>query len=576
MLLKEINIRTLCILGIFGFTLAVIQVLVIAPDFNTNSIVYLDMGDALFSSSPNHFLNGYHSPLYPVFVGFGDYCFQAEMLNQIKVLYFIHLFIFLLTMSGFFLMMRNLISFSNLIKKDSDINPIDRALIYFMGFWLFLFVSIKVITVTHIGPELLISGMIYFVIGTFIDILQYPDKWLTWILFGIFAGLAYLANQYFFIFGLILFTVICLDKVRKWNRLLKYTISILIFLTIASLWVIPLSKSKGMLTIGEKSKLDYAWYVNFVHPRYHWQGNQINSGMPLHEERMIYNNPDVFEFSEPVYGSYPPAYDPSYWFEGVQIKLRPVQQLIAFQNNFWIYFQFLFISLGGWMPVILFLLILTGTRILASQAKIYLKILLPIFLMLFLIAMIHVEVAETAPFLMLVLIVLLLSIQFPIKIKRLSRVLCLVLIIFTCISIFHPILNNFLPKKESEQDLTVIKYEEELHAAKQINKTPIKSGDSIAYIGDGSKVLWVRLLGLKIIAEIPEDQKSQFFNSSSEVINTILDKINLSGADWIITRNFPRNVYQDIGFLPIDDTEYSYYDCSLMMKSYQENNNENN
>src|SRR5207245_11053442 len=32
----------------------------------------------------------------------------------------------------------------------------------------------------------------------------------------------------------------------------------------------------------------------------------------------IFSDPDVFEFSSPVQGSYPPWYDPSYWYDGAR------------------------------------------------------------------------------------------------------------------------------------------------------------------------------------------------------------------------------------------------------------------
>jgi len=47
-------------------------------------------------------------------------------------------------------------------------------------------------------------------------------------------------------------------------------------------------------------------------------GRAIGTGNPAHPTRKILSDPAVYEFAAPIQGSYPPWYDPSYWYEGVR------------------------------------------------------------------------------------------------------------------------------------------------------------------------------------------------------------------------------------------------------------------
>jgi len=48
-----------------------------------------------------------------------------------------------------------------------------------------------------------------------------------------------------------------------------------------------------------------------------WQGEDA-TGTPKHPVRQLLSNPRLYEFATPVGGTYPPAYDTSYWMEGVR------------------------------------------------------------------------------------------------------------------------------------------------------------------------------------------------------------------------------------------------------------------
>jgi len=82
--------------------------------------------------------------------------------------------------------------------------------------------------------------------------------------------------------------------------------------------VLALSAAKGRPTFGDAGRINYAEFVNRATRSEHWQGGPPGTGTPLHPTRKIFSAPDVFEFSSPVAGSYPPWYDPSHWYDGAR------------------------------------------------------------------------------------------------------------------------------------------------------------------------------------------------------------------------------------------------------------------
>src|SRR5260370_29905072 len=82
--------------------------------------------------------------------------------------------------------------------------------------------------------------------------------------------------------------------------------------------VLALSAMKGRATFGDSGRISYTEYIDRATKTVHWQGEPLGTGNPAHPTRKIFSDPPVYEFAAPIQGSYPPWYDPSYWYEGVR------------------------------------------------------------------------------------------------------------------------------------------------------------------------------------------------------------------------------------------------------------------
>jgi hypothetical protein len=142
---------------------------------------------------------------------------------------------------------------------------------------------------------------------------------------GVALGLAYLARAAYFPLA-----VLCVGGMAALFRDRRVALAGAAFALVAGPFVIAISMAKGHFTYGEAGKLNYAWQVNGAARSYHWQGEGRDVGTPLHPTRKVMDSPEVFEFATPVAGTYPPWYDPSYWYAGVHPRFSFSRQWPVF------------------------------------------------------------------------------------------------------------------------------------------------------------------------------------------------------------------------------------------------------
>jgi hypothetical protein len=107
-------------------------------------------------------------------------------------------------------------------------------------------------------------------------------------------------------------------------------------------FIAGLSFAKHRLTIGDSGRMNYVWNVNpggYVVPGLHWQGGPPGFGTPTHPTRRIVAAPEAFEFGHGAQ-TYPPWTDPSYWYDGLQVRFNASAQFRAIVSNAQFY---------GWM-----------------------------------------------------------------------------------------------------------------------------------------------------------------------------------------------------------------------------------
>jgi hypothetical protein len=107
-------------------------------------------------------------------------------------------------------------------------------------------------------------------------------------------------------------------------------------LAFAALFAVPyaagLSWAFGRFTLGESGTINYAWHVNRL-ALMHWQGGPAQFGKPLHPTRLLLADPPIYGFNTPFNVSYPPFFNPPYYYEGYRHFFNAKLQLHAIAAN---------------------------------------------------------------------------------------------------------------------------------------------------------------------------------------------------------------------------------------------------
>src|SRR6202043_197394 len=121
-------------------------------------------------------------------------------------------------------------------------------------------------------------------------------------------------------------------------------IALVAFALVAGPFVFALSRAKHRFTYGDVGKIAYAEVMSWGQQPMFWEGGD-GSGTPKHPVRIILSSPRVYEFGQPVAGSYPVWYDSSYWMDGRAIHFQRRNQLRALRQSFGTFFLIFLIQL---------------------------------------------------------------------------------------------------------------------------------------------------------------------------------------------------------------------------------------
>jgi 4-amino-4-deoxy-L-arabinose transferase-like glycosyltransferase len=172
------------------------------------------------------------------------------------------------------------------------------------------------------------AAIVYLACGVLLRIQIGPRKWPYFAALGAILGLGYLSKAAMFPLAFIfLFAATSSDDGFR-LKLAHLFVALLTFSMTAGPYAAALSSAKGRLTFSDTGKLSYVWFVDpgtDVVPDQHWQGGPAGYGQPLHPTRLLYNDPALYEFAAPIGGTYPPGTDPSYWYDGVQVRFDPAK-----------------------------------------------------------------------------------------------------------------------------------------------------------------------------------------------------------------------------------------------------------
>jgi len=487
-----------------------------------DGISYLDVARQYLHGNWSDAINGTWSPLYSWVLSVALLVFRPSPYWEFGMVQLVNFLIYLFALVSFEFFFRRL--------HPEGISK----LVWLAGGWLlFLWASLNWIRVNISTPDMLTAALFFLAAG--IALRAHNNK--DFAMLGTILGLASLSKAAVFPVSIVFFVVSLFysDSVRR--SLNKVLLAALCFVIVCGPFVLALSAKKGRFTLNDAGKLNYAWFVSpGLHqiPGTHWQGGPPGSGTPVHPTRKISENPDIFEFGSPLAGTYPPWYDPSYWYEGLKIPFNFKRQLITCARNAYFYYeQFLLVLLFGYL---LMLWMRDETRVGWKNLVSNGRILIPAIagLGVYMIAMdlpasyfpLQPTTRYVAPFIVILFACVFASVPQHRTVNRLAAGLCIcALVLFGLPLLDHGVqdLRTTFSAKHKEWD-----------TADGLTRMGIHAGDRVAIIGKGhAHQFWAHLAGVKIVAEVSDDEA--FWKMEASARDQVLETLRETKVSAVVT-----------------------------------------
>ena len=294
---------------------------------NLDGISYLELAWAWREGRWIDAINGYWSPLYPWLLAIFLAIFDPTPAAEYPIVHVANAAAGLMALGGFAYLVRALRA------GDDGIVRMPASLRLGIAYALFIWASIVMLVVWMESPDMLLSAFVFLATGALARVVTGDTRTATFAVFGAAIGLGYLTKSVMLPIGLLFFIALAVAAARR-RAWLGVFVAAAITLLIAAPWAITLSLTRGKVTFGETGRINYVWFVNgsenWPHewPEHwpHWSGDPAN-GTPQRPARRLSEDPAVYEFAEPVPGTYPMWFDVSQWYEGVRPYFDPADQL---------------------------------------------------------------------------------------------------------------------------------------------------------------------------------------------------------------------------------------------------------
>lgn len=498
---------------------------------NPDGVSYIDVGDALARGDLTSFVNRYWSPLYPLVL------LVARALTGFSARYefpAVHAAIFA-QYALCLVAVEHLVA--QLLRPPEDGRdapardgqavapaPMLSLLVYPFFFWF----TVRVVNVYYVTPDLLAAALCMFAAGLVARLRAGRRGVRAGVALGVVLGLAFLTKTAMLFVGAGFLAAAWLaGGLRRgfWTVVVAGGT----YALVAGIWIALLSAGAGRLTYGDSGRLNYAWVVNGVHAFAHAGEDQGRNGQLVHTPRVLGQAPRVYEFAEPVHGTYPLWTDPAYWYEGLRPPYVPELQRRALARTWRIYKD---IAREQGLPIRMFfvalltLLVVAGRRFHRTAWGMVRRweLLIPAVLPLVMYALVNVHARYVGAFAFLLGLALLQSVRVPRE--RLPWLLAPALAVSVVLG--WTLVSDALDDQDGRWDDT------QYRIAEAMAERGLEPGTPVGHVGRTFDAYWARLGRYRIVAEVPRGEDRQFYRTTGARRARVLDDFRSAGAQAVV------------------------------------------
>jgi hypothetical protein len=540
-------VKTACI-AIVVF-MGLLQAWIGAYFFNPDGICYVDVGRAFTSHHWLDAFNSYWSPLYAWTLGIALQIFGRSAESELPIVHAVNFAIYLFAFCCFSYFLR--VALSTLRPSETtsgSLQHLPEFALWIAANGIFLWTTLTQISVWDVSPDVLVAAMVYLIAATILQIRK-TGSLALFIKLGVLFGISYWCKAVMFPLSFLFAFIACVAAPQRQKRYVKTAVALLLFVIVSAPLATMLSMKEGRFTFGNSGWLNYSSYVSPGGRVRNWQGQPASSGIPLHATRKIFANPDIFEFAQPIAGTYPPSDDPPYWNAGRKWTFSVRAQAAAILRHFILYTNLFLLAQAGILVGVLALLFCDGNlkKILMTNW--------PLLAMagaaLGTYALVHVENRFLGAYVVLLWIALLWAVELPSSTAR-NKLAHYLLIAMAASCLLSTAGDAYRIRRDSA-DYSAAPH---LEVASQLEAAGVHPEDQIAVIGKANWAYYAQFARVKIIAEIMDEDTSAFWTSSPAVRNEIYTAFAGTGASALVTRPPLPLPPLDPGWIKLGDTPY--------------------
>jgi len=542
---------------------------------NEDGINYLDIGTAYMAGYWHMALNGIWSPLYAWILAAALRLTRPSIWWEFPVVQITNLVIFVVALLCFEFFWRCLTrSYYHRNESAGPITRLPAPLWNILGYSLFIWSSLNLIEVWAVTPDMTVAALVYLAAGLLLKSQQHGSARSSLALLGVVLGFGYLAKAAMFPLGVVCVLLAAAIKAERERPAWRMALAAAPFVIVSGPLLVALSLGSGHLTFGDVGRFTYLKHVNqLLYP--HWDESITRvAGRPEHAPRRAFENPDVYEFAVPIGGSYPLAYDPGFWTQGLSPRVDARQQLRAFLSNARFYFNLFVREQGGFAAILLLLgaLAFRTGRIGFAPKGISAEAALVVWAVCAfgLYAVVFVTPRYIAPFVVIFWAGLLSSLTFPDSLpsRRLVTAAGILLSLFVWVNIgaFNleglsgalnfPIGVPTDPGGESQPgQFSNGQSGNSPEIAIGLHKLGVNEGARVGFIGYSFTAFWARLARLRIVAEIPPKHAEMFWRADPDTQSQVLGVFADAGATAVVAKPVARTLLPS-GWQRIGETDY--------------------
>jgi len=501
-----------------------------------DGVSYMDLGDYYWKGDWHNALSTYWSPLYAWMTALLFHLTHPSMRWEFPEVHLLNLGIMIAALFCFEFFWRELLN------SDGDL-VVAPGSAWAIGYLLFLYIHVRSERFSIVTPDLVVAALVYLAMAMMLRFKAGKLKAAGAATFGILLGAGYLAKAAMLPFAILMIATMAAVALRQRRGKVLVSVTLLALVVVSVPYIAAISRNAHRLTIGDSGKFNVAWEVNDVKPRYrHWQGNANDASRPVHPSRKLVNWPEVYEFATPIAGTYPVWFDPTYWFAGVDTHMHPAQEAKIFSRNL-IQFASLTHTGLGLPTIVVMLMLLLGGSVAASLRKLvaFWPIIVSSIAFFAMYAMVYWEGRYTSGVLLAVCGVITVSATFA-NAQRRTIATRTTILILCALGIWRVavVLRDDLHASRN--------WARPVAAAEQLRAMGLQPGDRVALIGDGFFAYWARLDRVRIVAELPRDDRdlpnsaAAFWTATPQVEETVLDDLKSTGAVAVVSDAAPQTL----------------------------------